>query len=211
MQEETDGRLAPREPIAWQVKGPYTVFVAVLVPFYWWYYGPANFLWFCDIALLGTLAALWLESRLLASMQLVSVFFGSMIWLADFLTRLITGAFLNHWTRYMFEDSPLIIRGLSLFHGWLPFLLLWLVWRLGYDGRGWLVQSCLACLVLPACFFLTDPRNGVNGVFGLSREHPQTWMAPELYLLVTMAAYPLGVYLPSHLLFWLFFRWSGQR
>jgi len=53
------------------LKVVYTGFVAVLVPYYWRTYGPVNFLWFCDIALLVTLAALWLESPLLFSMQAV--------------------------------------------------------------------------------------------------------------------------------------------
>src|ERR687891_33393 len=42
-----------------------TAFVAVLVPVYWKIYGPTNFLWFSDIALGSTVAALWLESPLL--------------------------------------------------------------------------------------------------------------------------------------------------
>jgi hypothetical protein len=64
------------------VKGAYTAFVAVLVPYYLSIYGPANFLWICDIALLLTVAALWLGSRLLASMQLVAVLLPSFVWLA---------------------------------------------------------------------------------------------------------------------------------
>src|SRR6266699_236026 len=55
------------------VKVAHTLFVAVLVPVYWRRYGPGNFLWFSDLALFGALAALWLESPLLASMQAVSV------------------------------------------------------------------------------------------------------------------------------------------
>ena len=39
-------------------------------------------------------------------------------------------------TDYMFNpNTSLFLRGLSLFHGWLPFLLLYLVWKLGYDRR----------------------------------------------------------------------------
>ena len=39
-------------------------------------------------------------------------------------------------TDYMFAaDHSLFLRGLSLFHGWLPFLLVYLVWKLGYDRR----------------------------------------------------------------------------
>jgi hypothetical protein len=50
-----------------------TAYVAILVPVYWRFYGPANFLWFSDLALLISLAALWLENPLLASMQALSV------------------------------------------------------------------------------------------------------------------------------------------
>ena len=40
----------------------YTLFVCALVPIYWRKYGPANFLWFSDIALLVLVPALWLEN-----------------------------------------------------------------------------------------------------------------------------------------------------
>ena len=43
----------------------YTLYVCVLVPIYWRQYGPANFLWFSDIALLALVPALWLENALL--------------------------------------------------------------------------------------------------------------------------------------------------
>jgi hypothetical protein len=201
------GQIAPLVRIV------FTAFVAVLVPFYWEFYGPANFLWFCDIALLLTVAALWLESPFLASMQLVSVFVGCLAWLVDFLVRLASGSFLLRMTVYMFrEDIPLIIRVLSLYHGWLPFLLLWMVWKLGYDRRAWIAQTVLAWLVLPVCYFCTDPVRALNGVFGPSGEHPQTWMAPRLYLALMMGFYPLAIYLPSHLAFRAFTRRrSGRR
>ena len=54
------------------VKLLYTLFVAVLVPVYLRTYGPTNFLYFCDIALFMTLAALWLESALLVSAAAVA-------------------------------------------------------------------------------------------------------------------------------------------
>jgi hypothetical protein len=183
------------------VKIVYTYFVAALVPFYLMYYGPANFLWFCDIALLLTVPALWLESRFLTSMQFIAAFLGSMAWLVDFLPRLIAGYHVLGITAYMFRpDIPLVIRIFSLFHGWLPFLLLWMVCRLGYDRRGWLAQSLLSCVVLPICFVFTDPIRSLNGVFGPSGEKPQTWMDPWLFLAVVTVFYPLGLYLPAHLL-----------
>jgi len=203
---ETSRGAEVRIPLS--VKIAYTAFVMVLVPFYLDFYGPANFLWLCDIALLTTVLALWLESSFLASMQLVAILIPSLIWLADFLSRLLAGHFLTRWTHYMFrEDIPLIIRGLSLYHGFLFVLLLWLVQRLGYDRRACLVQTALAWVVLPICFFFTDPVRAINGVFGPSGEHPQTWMAPGLYLMLTMIVYPLVVFLPAHLLL----RWLMQK
>src|SRR5881394_611002 len=69
----------------------YTLFVCVLVPIYWRRYGPANFLWFSDIALLAMVPALWLENALLASTMAVSVIFREGIWNIDFFVRLATG------------------------------------------------------------------------------------------------------------------------
>jgi hypothetical protein len=181
------------------VKVAYTAFVFVLVPSYWAHYGPANFLWFSDIALLLTVPALWLEDRLLASTQAVSVALLELLWVADFLIRLASGVQVVGLSSYMFDPSkPLFIRGLSLFHLVLPFLLLWLVWRLGYDRRAWLAQIALALVVLPVCYFFTDPADNINWVFGPGDE-PQTRIPSGLYLLLTMVFFPLCVYLPTHL------------
>ncbi len=153
------------------------------------------------------MTALWLESRFLASMQLVAVLLPSLVWLADLLARLVSGHFLTRWAHYMFRaDIPLIIRALSLYHAWLPFLLFWCVRRLGYDRRCWIAQSLLTWAVLPVCFFFTDPIRALNGVFGPSGEHPQVWMPPGQWLLLMMVFYPLGVYLPSHLVLSKLFR-----
>jgi len=52
------------------------------------------------------------------------------VWLVDFLARLLGGVRLFGLSAYMFKpEIPLLIRGLSLFHLWLPPLLFWLVWR----------------------------------------------------------------------------------
>ena len=204
MSEQADVQAADqlRPAIPLLVKICYSLFLFALIPPYLAFYGPANFLWFCNIALLVTLAALWLESSFLASMQLVAIFLGQLFWIADFLSRLVTGVFLTRMTVYMFrEDIPLFLRLLSLYHIWLPFLLLWMVWRLGYDSRAWLAQCLLAWAVLPICFFYTDPVRALNGVFGPSGEHPQQWLPPWLFLILVMLFYPVCLYLPSHLVF----------
>jgi len=196
------------EPLRWSlsvgkisllVKAPYTLFVGLLIPVYWRHYGPANFLWFSDIALLTTLAALWLESPLLASMQAVSVALLELLWVADFLAKLLGGIHLTGISEYMFKpEHSRFIRGLSLFHLWLPFLLLWMVYRLGYDERAWIAQTLLAWLILLLCYFLTKPAENINWVFGPGGQ-VQTRVAPGLYLVLLMVFFPLCVYFPTHL------------
>ena len=114
----------------------YTLYVCVVVPIYWRRYGPANFLWFSDIALLALVPALWLENALLVSMMAISVVLFEVLWNLDFFFRLSTGKSLIGLSAYMFDPKiPLFIRGLSCFHIILPLLLLWTLHRLGYDWR----------------------------------------------------------------------------
>ena len=181
------------------LKIAYTLFICILVPVYWKQYGPGNFLWFSDIALFVTAAALWLESSLLASMMAVSIGVLESIWIIDFLIGLIAGTSVIGLSAYMFDSKiPLSIRALSLFHVVLPGLLLWLLYRLGYDRRALLAQTLLAWIVLPLSYFLTKPSDNVNWVYGFGS--PQKWMPAPLYLVLLMLAFPLVLYLPTHLL-----------
>ena len=182
------------------LKIAYTLFICVLVPVYWKQYGPGNFLWFSDIALFVTAAALWLESSLLASMMAVSIVVLESIWIIDFLIGLIAGTSVIGLSAYMFDSKiPLSIRALSLFHVVLPILLLWLLYRLGYDRRALLAQTLLAWIVLPLSYFLTKPSDNVNWVYGLGGG-TQKWLPAPLYLVLLMIAFPLVLYLPTHFL-----------
>jgi hypothetical protein len=195
----TIGRLLAAGEIPLAIKVGHSIFLCVLVPVYWRHYGPANFLWFSDIALLITAMALWLESRLLASMQAVSVVLLELLWIADFAMELAFGWRLVGIAEYMFKaNTPLYLRGLSLFHLVIPVLLLWLVYRLGYDQRAWLVQSAFAVVVLLMSYAVSKPAQNINWVFGPGKE-PQQWMSPWLYLVLLMAFFPVCVYLPTHL------------
>ena len=188
------------EPIALGIKIAYTLFLAVLVPVYWAHYGPRNFLWFSDIALLGAGVAIWLESPLLASMMMLAVLLPECAWNLDFFGRLLTGHRMFGMSAYMFErERPRFLRALSLFHVPLPVSLVWLVHRLGYDRRAWLGQSLLALVVLPVTYWLTDPAENVNWVHGLGA--PQRRLPPWLYLALLIVAFALVLYLPPHLLF----------
>jgi len=194
-------RARERRTIPLWLKVSYTLFVAVLVPVYWVHYGPVNFLWACDIALLVTVIALWRASRLLASMMAVAVLLPELVWNLDFLLRLITGQDVIGLdaTGYMFnpqQSQP--VRMLSLFHVFLPLLLLWLVWRLGYHTRAGLATTALCWLVLPLSYLFTDPARNINWVFGWGRE-PQMWLPGAWYLALWMLLVPLCIYLPTHL------------
>ena len=184
------------------LKLAYTLFVCLLVPVYWVHLGPANFLWACDIALLTTVIALWRESRLLASMMAVAVLLPELAWNLDFFSRLLAGHDVIGLdaTGYMFNPAqPLWLRALSLFHVFLPVLLLWLVYRLGYERRALLASTALCWVVLPVSYGFTDPAKNINWVFG-QRGEPQTWLPGPWYLALLMLLLPLCVYLPTHLL-----------
>ena len=186
--------------IALGIKLAWTLFLVVLIPVYWAHYGPANFLWFSDIALVGGAAALWLESPLLASMMMLAVLLPECAWNLDFFGRLLTGRRMFGMSAYMFErEHPRFVRALSLFHVPLPIGLVWLVHRLGYDRRAWLAQSLLALVVLPVSYRLTDPADNVNWVHGLGS--PQRRLPPWLYLALLIVAFSLVLYLPPHMAF----------
>ena len=191
------------------VKLAYTVFVAILVPWYWVTYTPWNFLYFCDIALLVTGVAIWIESPLLVSMQAVAITLPQTLWVVDLLCRLVAGVHVTGVTNYMFEGSlPLFLRGLSLFHGWLPFVLLWLLSRLGYDRRALTLQAAVAVIVLLISYLLAPAPPppaphpnwavNINYVYVLDDKHPQTWMPPPLWLLLLMAFNVIVLYAPTH-------------
>jgi hypothetical protein len=191
------------------VKVAYAAFVAIVVPNYWVTYSPWNFLYFCDIALLVTAVAIWIESPLLISMQAVAITIPQLLWVVDFLCRLIAGVDITGVTSYMLDSSiPLFLRALSLFHGWLPFALLWLLSRLGYDRRALGLQSVVAIMVfLISYLFAPAPPPSashpnwavnLNYVYGLDDKHPQTLMAPQLWLLCLMAVTVIALYVPTH-------------
>jgi hypothetical protein len=176
----------------------YTLFVCVLIPIYWRQYGPANFLWFSDIALLVMVAALWMENALLASMMAVSIVALEAVWNIDFFIRLATGQSFIGLSAYMFDPKiPLFIRSLSFFHVGLPLLLIWTVHRLGYDRRAWLYQTILSALVLPLSYLVSNPRENVNWVYGFG-EKPQHFLPGPLFVVLLMVAFPFVIYLPTH-------------
>jgi hypothetical protein len=199
------------------IKLAYTAFMAVLIPVYLRQYGWTNFLYFCDLALVFTLAGLWLDNSLLISMSAVGLLLPQTLWVFDFIANLF-GKHTTGLTDYMFDkDRSLFLRGLSLFHGWLPFLLVYLVWQMGYDSRALIAWTIVSCIVLPICFFWmpkAQPDPGltpvnINLVWGFDDRKPQTWMSPHAWFALLFFGLPVGVYWPTHLLLQYLFKPVG--
>lgn len=202
--------MSPKTPhrVPLMVKVLFSAFMAVLVPYYLKEYGPTNFLYFCDVALFFTLGALWLESPLLASIPAVGILLPQAVWCADFLGSLV-GFPITGMTAYMFNSGiSLFARGLSFFHFWLPFFLLYLIWQLGYDRRAFWIWVILAWVLQVVCFFLmpappapSDNPNlpvNINYVYGVSDYYAQIWMPPLAFLFVVMIGMPLIFFWPTH-------------
>ena len=180
------------------LKLAYTAMVLVIVPVYARLWGWRNFLWFSDIALVTVAVALWLESALLASMMALAVLLPEVLWNVAFFARLITGRRLGSLADYMFDAAkPRFLRALSLFHVILPPLLVWLVYRLGYEERALVWQTLLAWIVLPVTYAVVRPQDeNINWVRGLGER--QTRLRPRAYLALLMLAFPVCLYLPTH-------------
>ena len=223
MTEPTDVATDPlplnRIPLV--VKLLYTAFVLVLVPYYWKEYGVTNFLYYCDVALFLALVAAWTERPLFASMAAVGITIPQLLWQVDFLGQLL-GVPATGMTNYMFDPGiSLFARGLSFFHFWLPLLLLYFVWKLGYDRRAFLNWTVLAWGLMLTCYFLlpaagaelafpNQPRN-VNYVFGMDDAQPQTWMPSWAWLTLLLVGLPTLIYAPTHLALKWLMQFKEQR
>jgi hypothetical protein len=184
----------------------FTAFMAVLVPVYWANYGPSNFLYFCDLALLFTLVGIWRESPLLISMPAVGILAPQVLWIIDFVLN-FAGIHLTGMTDYMFDEAkPLYLRGLSLFHGWLPLLLVFGVAKLGYDRRALKAWTALAWVaMLVAYFFFPGPSPetanavaNINYVYGMSSTESQSYVPGWVWLTGLMVLLPVAMFAPVH-------------
>jgi hypothetical protein len=114
-------------------------------------------------------------------------------------------------TSYMFDPQlPRFTRALSLFHGWLPALLVWLLFRLGYDRRALAAWSFVSAALVFICYFFTPPAGAhpanpnlainINYLYGFNDRQPQTWLNENLYVVLWLATLWLVAFFPTHLL-----------
>jgi hypothetical protein len=192
------------------LKVVWTACVMAWIPLYWRQYGPQNFLFFCDLGNLFLAAALWLESPLLFSWQATGLLLFQTLFTIDLVGALVSGRHLIGGTEFMFDTNvSLGIRLLSLFHVVTPPLLLWGIWRLGYDRRGWKYQTLAAWIVVPINYFWR-PEQDVNWARGPFFREQQA-VPGLLYLLGYLLIVPAVVYFPTHrFLLWLTGRWHPK-
>src|SRR5579883_3273422 len=100
---------------AW-LKVVHAAVVCVVVPANWRAYGPRNFLWFSDLALLMLVPGLWLPSPVLIGAAAVGVGALELLWDVDWLCGLMLGRAPIGLAAYMFDRRiPLAVRAVSLF------------------------------------------------------------------------------------------------
>ncbi|MBS9404209.1 hypothetical protein KG088_11260 [Halomonas sp. TRM85114] len=198
MLSNTTGKSLPRKGLPRWLKLVLSLWVIVWAPSYWVLLGPQNYFWLCNLANFLLLAALWLESRRLVSMQWLAVALVGTFWAVDVGTASLTGWHPIGGTEYMFDaEHPPLTRAMSLYHLALPLVAGFAIWRIGYDRRALLWQSVLTWILIPGSYLFTEPERNINWVHGPFGQ-PQSVVDPLLYVGVLMMLWPLVLYLPVH-------------
>ena len=140
-------------PVPLWFKTFYTAFVFIVIAVYWVKYGPANFLWFSDIAFFGMAYALWRDDALFPSMMAIGVLPLEFIWTFSYFSGFV-GDYGQTWMGvgdYMFDQNlPMWLRALSWFHFFMIGAVIYMLLRKGYDKRAFIPQTVLAMVVLAA-------------------------------------------------------------
>jgi len=174
-------------------------FLAVYVPAYALAYGLANFLFLCNLAVLLAGAGLWTCSRLLVSSQAVAIVLVGTAWTLDLGSRLLTGRHLIGGTEYMWDPQwPLFTRLLSLYHVALPLVLVVALRRMGYDSRGYWLQSAIAVAAV-AVGRLFPPAVNLNYAH-VEPLFQRTWGGPVTHVAAVAGFLALVAYPLTHLL-----------
>ncbi len=174
------------------------LWLAVWLPAYWRVWGWANFLHLCDVTVILTCVGLWFGNSLLLSSQAVASLVVDLAWTLDVTWRLVLGKHLIGGTEYMWDARfPLWVRLLSVFHLFWPLLVVWTLRRVGYDRRGWLLQSAIAAVLLVVSR-LVQPALNINfayrdPLFG------RAWGPAPVHLAVILLGVIVVIYWPTHL------------
>ena len=175
------------------------LWLIVWVPAYSYAWGPANFLHLCDLAVFLTCVGVWTDNALLISSQAVGSLLVDLAWALDAAWNFVAHHHLIGGTEYLFDPQiALWIRLLSLFHVFLPLLLLWALIRTGYDRRAWGLQSAIAAAAFIASRF-TNPAANINFAFTDPFWHRTVGPAP-VHVALSILFMAVVVCWPTHVL-----------
>jgi hypothetical protein len=173
--------------------------LVVYLPSYTFAYGLANFLFLCNLTVFLVAVGIWSCNRLLLSSQAVAMLVVGAGWTVDFVSRVLTGSHLIGGTEYMWEPQwPLFTRLLSLYHVILPTLLIVVLRRIGYDRRGYLLQSAIAIVAVAIGRFF-GPGANINHSY-VEPITKNTWGGAVTHVAVVAGTLVVVVYPLTHLL-----------
>lgn len=173
--------------------------IVVWLPAYFRVWGWSNLLHLCDVAVILSFVGIWLANPLLLSSQAVASLAPGALWILDVGWRVFSGRFLIGGTDYMWDAHyPLWVRLLSAFHVGLPLVLLWALRRVGYDRRGFGLQTAIAAVLLIGSRLLAEELN-MNYAFRDPLFH-RVWGSAPLHLAVIFIPLVVLIYWPTHLL-----------
>jgi len=189
-----------REPPPRIIRIAFTFWFVTWVPIIVWAYGFQNFFWLCNVAQFIVLYAIWRPNALLVSSQTGTVVLVGIVWALDLTVGVIAGDSVTGLTGYMFDpEIPLLARLTSLYHIWLPFLMLWICWYNGYDNRGVWLQCVIGTLSIFGAWLWSEEERNIN--FAFAPFHiEQTWMPHGIYLVLLSVGTALVIYFPGHYL-----------
>jgi hypothetical protein len=193
------GARAGRRPVFPRLRIGAVAWLVVWTPTYAIVWGPKNFLQLCDVAVFVSVAGLWRGSALLLGSQALSSLVVDTLWTVDVAGRVLTGQHLIGGTEYMWDATrPLFVRLMSLFHVFLPPLLVGCLRRTGYDRRALPLQIGIAAGVFAASRLIGDA--GVNPNFAFRDPFfGRQWGGPLSHLGLMFGVLVAAVYVPTHL------------
>ena len=141
------------------VKITYYAFMAFMIPVYATHYSLINFTSICQIHLFLILVSFLTENHVLISMSALALLILQLLWCVDFMC-VTMGIHFVGGTKYMYNsDIPLYVRIISLYHGWIPFFLLYLIKKVGYDQRAVFYEFILYNMIALFSYYHIDAYN----------------------------------------------------
>jgi hypothetical protein len=182
------------------------LWLLVYLPAYAQAYGASHFLQLCNVGLLVTCIALLTRSALLLSMQWLATPIIAVLWLVDVAAFGVLGQPWHGGTMYLWDASiPWLARALSVYHVFVPLLLLQVVRKTGYDRRALVAQLALTLIVMAISVLAATPQNNLNYLYhgpGQILLGGPPWKRALTHLFLAGVL----LYLPMHLLSSLLFK-----